>query len=78
MHLVRIKVKPRAQHGTSTPSDQVDPLAVTIRHGHEVPTPSPQPPRFKSPVWKLLPFANKVSNMYLYLDLKSKQKYYIF
>jgi hypothetical protein len=73
MHLVRIKVKSRAQHGPLAPLDQTDPMAVTIRGAHQSPppSPSPQPSQFRNPVWKLLPFANKVSNIHSYV----KQNY---
>ncbi len=66
MHLVRIHVKPRAQHRPSLTIDQTDPAAVTIRHGHELSISSGQSPRFRSPIWQLLPFVSRVSNIYIY------------
>lgn len=63
MHLVRINVKPRTQHGPSLATDSIDPTTGSIRHGHVVPTTSEITPRFTNPVWQLLPFTNRVSKL---------------
>ncbi len=60
MHLVRIHVKPRAQHGSLSAPDQADPAAVALRHAHGLPVPSTQ---LKNPLWKFLPFPHRVSNL---------------
>jgi len=65
MHLVRIHVKPRAQHRPSLAIDQTDPAAVAIRHGHGLSISSEQSPRFRSPIWQYLPFIGRVSNTYI-------------
>jgi len=65
MHLVRIHVKPRAQHRPSLSIDQADPAAVTIRHGHGLPISSEQSPPFRNPIWQYLPFVGRVSNTYI-------------
>lgn len=61
MHLVRIHVKPRPQHGPHLPTDQTDPTAVNIRRGYELPTRSEQVARWSSSIWQHLPFIGQVS-----------------
>jgi hypothetical protein len=63
MHLVRIHAKPRVQHGSLSVPDQADPAAVAIRRAHGLHTSSGPSTRLKNPIWKYLPFADRVSNL---------------
>ncbi len=62
MHLVRIHVKPRVQHGHPSIIDQADLPAVSLRREYGLPTSSERLPQFKSSLWQLLPFVGRVSN----------------
>lgn len=61
MHLVRIHVKPRPQHGPHQPADPTDPTAVNIRRGYELPTRTERVARWSSSIWHYLPFVSQVS-----------------
>lgn len=78
MHLVRINVKPRAQHGRSSTTDTTDPAVLALRHSHGLPTPAEKPPQFTSSVWQLLPFAKKVSTYINIINLRDSFFLYIY
>ena len=65
MHLVRIHVKSRPQHGPHLPPDPNDPTAVAIRRGYELPTKSEPVTRWGSALWRSFPFVSQVSSMEL-------------
>jgi len=59
MHFFRIKIKRRP----SLTTDQINSSPISGRRSR-VPSPVISQPRFKSSIWKLLPFVGKVSKRY--------------
>ena len=68
MHLVRIHVKPRSQHGSPSTIDPADPAAVAIRRAHGSTVSPVQVARVQSSIWQYLPFVGKVSHAKTYVS----------
>jgi len=64
MHYFRFKKRYQRTPQLSVVADQIDLSEASRRRTQEALSPLNSQPRFKSPLWQLLPFVEKVSSKY--------------